>query len=63
MDSIYWREKILCMAPNQTEKLLRLSHGPLSSEKQPWLPYQILGDKTVKNVQIDPQQKIYGRKS
>ncbi len=22
---------------------------------QNWLPYQILGDKTVKNVKIDPQ--------
>ncbi len=25
--------------------------------------HQILGGKTVMNVQIDPQQQIYGRKS
>ena len=26
-----------------------------SSNHQKWLPYQILGGNTVKNVQIDPQ--------
>ena len=30
---------------------------------QKWLPYQILGGKTVKNVQIDPQQRRYDRKA
>ena len=28
------------------------------SNNHNWLPYQILGDKTVTNVQIDPQTKI-----
>ena len=32
-------------------------------EIQKWLPYQILGDKTVKNVKIDCLQRRYGRNS
>ncbi len=31
-----------------------------STNHQKNIPYQILGDKTVENVQIDPQQRRYG---
>ncbi len=34
---------------------IKKNHGNVRSNHQKWLPYQTLGGKTIKSVQIDPQ--------
>ncbi len=48
-------------------KSLKNSRRPIdtghfhSSNHQKWLPFQLLGGKTLRNVQIDQQQRRYGQ--
>ena len=49
--------------PQNLEAQLSSTKNFHSCNHQKLLPYQILGGKTEKNVQVDPQQRKYGRNS